>query len=47
MVIGILLLLLLWLYSPLLGLGPFFSFSLDGGSAHRKAATYAQNTNTE
>jgi hypothetical protein len=43
-----------WLYSPLLGLGRFFSFlilnirydSLDGGSARRKAATYTQdNTN--
>jgi hypothetical protein len=47
----------LWLYSPLLGLGRFFSFliflrsqydSLDGGSARRKAATYTQNNiNTE
>jgi hypothetical protein len=47
----------LWLYSPLLGLGRFFSFlilytvggvSLDGVSARRKAATYTQNnTNTQ
>jgi hypothetical protein len=46
----------LWLYSPLV-LGRFFQFlnpvhsrqySLDGGSARRKAATYTQDsTNTE
>jgi hypothetical protein len=43
----------LWLYSPLLGLGGFFSFliflrsrydSLDGGSARRKAATCTQDS---
>jgi hypothetical protein len=47
------LLLLLWLYSPLLGLGHFFCFlilysrqdSLDGASARRKASAYTQNTN--
>jgi hypothetical protein len=47
----------LWLYSPLLDSGCFFTFlialhsrqdSLDGGSARRKAATCTQdNTNTE
>jgi hypothetical protein len=47
----------LWLYSPLLDLGRFFSFLIlytegrtpwTGGSAHCKAATYTQNnTNTE
>jgi hypothetical protein len=44
----------LWLYSPLLDLGRFFfqllnpvhsrQDSLDGGSAHRKAATYTHRT---
>jgi hypothetical protein len=47
----------LWLYSPFVGPWPFYQFlncihsrydSLDGGSAHLKAAAYTQNnTNTE
>jgi hypothetical protein len=47
---GALVLVLLLLYGPLLGLGPFFSFLilytvglLGGGSARCKAATYTQN----
>jgi hypothetical protein len=37
-------------YNPLLGLGRFFSFLMDGdgGSARHKVSTYTQNnTNTE
>jgi hypothetical protein len=44
----------LWLYSPFVGPWPLFQFlnpiqdSLDGGSAHRKAAIYTENNkNTE
>jgi hypothetical protein len=47
----------LWLYSPFVGPWPLFQFLnlvhsrydfLEGGSAHRKAATYTHNnSNTE